>query len=305
MTAKQTPKIDHLIRDEITAFVNDRLSRKLSPRTIAYYQHELDWFAAWLDKHSITRMDGITADIIRQYQIDLGETRNAGGLHATWRAIKAWLNWYELEIDNPAYKNPIKKVSAPKVSKEPLPGIALEDVKKLVSACNPKHEHGQRDRAIIVMLVDTGLRKEELVALNVGDVNMRTGAVSVWHGKGDKSRTVILGASGRRELQRYLRNRNSPHPDDPLFLNHWNTRLTGSGLRQIIRRRAADAQVSEPGLHDFRRTFAIESLRNGIDLITLMHLMGHTDTVVLQRYLKLIEKDLQHAHTISSPGDMI
>ena len=71
----------------------------------------------------------------------------------------------------------------------------------------------------------------------------------------------------------------------------------------VIHRRSLKANIPEPQIHDFRRTFALESLRNNIDLVSLMHLMGHSSTVVLQRYLKLIESDLYEAHQRSSPAD--
>lgn len=310
MDATQT---NQPISKEIIAFIVDRTARQLSPRTIKFYQDELGWFSAWLAAQNppITHMPQITADLIRQYQIHLSQTRNPGGVHAAWRTIKAWLNWYAIELDDDSWRNPIRKVQPPKITSEPLPGIPIEHIKILLAVCNPKTITGQRDKAIITFLFDTGVRKEELVALNIEDINLKTGAVQILHGKGNKSRPVYLGAKARRELIRYLRTRPAtmdgadPAPSDPLFLNQAKTRLTGAGLRQIIRRRAAQANLPEPGLHDFRRAFALESLRNGIDLITLMHLMGHTDTKVLQRYLKLIENDLRRGHEKSSPADLL
>jgi integrase/recombinase XerD len=301
------PQTNQPIPKEIIAFIIDRTARQLSPRTIKYYTDELGWFSAWLahQQPPITHIQQITADLIRQYQIHLSATRNPGGIHAAWRAIKAFLNWYTIELDDDTYRNPIRKVHPPKINQDPLPGIPIDHIKALLAACNPKTTPGKRDKAIITFLFDTGIRKEELVNLTIADINLKTGAVQIIHGKGNKNRTVYLGASARRELIRYLRTRPETPPTAPLFLNQAKTRLTGAGLRQIIRRRAAEANIPEPGLHDFRRAFAIQSLRNGIDLITLMHLMGHTDTKVLQRYLKLVERDLQRGHEKSSPADAL
>lgn len=295
------------ISKEITAFIVDRTARQLSERTIEYYTEELGWFAAWLLRQDppISRMEQITADSIRQYQIHLGETRNPGGVHASWRAIKAWLNWFGAEIDDDAWRNPIRKVRPPKVNSDPLPGISVEHIRLLLATCNPQDAQGRRDKAIILFLFDSGVRKEELVKLNIGDIDMKTGSVQIIAGKGNKNRVVFLGAHARRDLIRYLRTRPDSGPDEPLWLNQTGGRLTGAGLRQVIRRHAAEAGIPEPGLHDFRRAFALESLRNGIDLVTLMHLMGHSDTKVLQRYLKLVENDLRRGHDKSSPGDLL
>jgi integrase/recombinase XerD len=73
-------------------------------------------------------------------------------------------------------------------------------------------------------------------------------------------------------------------------------RLSKSGLRQIVRRCAQRAGLPEPGMHSFRRAFAINSLRNGMDVVTLQRLMGHADLSVIDRYLALLDEDLQRAH---------
>jgi integrase/recombinase XerD len=297
------PITNHLISNEIIAFLIDRQARKLSPRTLQFYEDELRYFNRFTLVSSSPNLEDVTPQLIREYLIQLGSHRNSGGIHAAFRAIKAFLNWWELELDDPAHRNPIRKVTPPRVSKEAPPGIPIQNVRLMLLTCNPKSELGQRDRAILTILIDTGLRKEELVALNLSDINLRTGAVQVRHGKGDKKRTVYLGAKARRELIRYLRYRPDPPPNSSLFENQSHTHLTGAGLRQIVRRHADLAHLPEPGLHDFRRTFALESLRNGIDIVTLMHLMGHTTTTILLRYLKLIERDLQNGHALSSPGD--
>src|SRR5574341_606479 len=98
---------EHLISTEVTAFIVDRRARRLSPATISYYQHELDWFLAWLVGQGIRIMAAITADVIRKYLIDLGQRRNENGCHASYRAIKAFLKWYADELDDPSYLNPL------------------------------------------------------------------------------------------------------------------------------------------------------------------------------------------------------
>ena len=292
----------HLIRHEIIAFIIDRQARDLSPKTISYYQNELNWFANWLQTKSIANVEDIQPETIRLYLIHLAETRNAGGKHASWRAIKAWLNWYGDEIDEPTWKNPIRKVAPPKTRKEPLPGISIPHYNALLVSCD-KSAFGQRDRALLTALLDTGLRGNEMSNLNVGDIEMKTGAIQVRNGKGKKDRTVYLGASGRKELIRYLRYRGETTNTDPLWLNQSGERLKFEGIREMISRHAIKAGIPEPSVHDFRRTFAIECLRNGMNVVTLMHLMGHTTTTVLLRYLKLIESDLATGHRDASPAD--
>jgi hypothetical protein len=80
--------------------------------------------------------------------------------------------------------------------------------------------------------------------------------------------------------------------------------LTYWGLNEVIRRRAKAAKVKKPGLHDFRRAFALNFLRNGGDIFTLQSLMGHADLQVLRRYLAQTNDDLREAHRKASPVDV-
>lgn len=204
--------------------------------------------------------------------------------------------WDEHEREN---KNPINKVKIAQPSNEPLPGVSLESVKKLLDFCS-----NQRDKTIILFLVDTRVRRSELCDIDVQEVNFFNGAAQIRHGKWDKSRTVYVGRKCRRELKRYLRKRNKLEPDSPLFATLKNeTRLSPQGLREVIRRRANDAGIDEPGLHDFRRLFAVSCLRNGMNLVTLSRLMGHTTLEVTRRYLHLLDEDLRSAHREASPVD--
>jgi len=301
-SASPAPDKEHLISREFIAFILDRRARQLSPNTIRYYQTELNWFQNYLKDHKIRLVDRINADLIRQYLTDLAERRNPVSVHASFRAIKAFFTWFTAELDDPAWRNPMRLITAPKISKDPLPGISPEHVQALIDACT-HGELGERDKAIIYMLYDTGIRKSELVHLDFGDVDLRTGAVQIRSGKGNKNRVVFMGNRARRELIRYLRYRGELVAISPLWTTQTGERLTASGLRQIIRRRAEAANIPCPGLHDFRRAYAVQSLRNQIDLATLAKSMGHTTLEMTRRYLDLVDDDLRKAHERTSPAD--
>jgi site-specific recombinase XerD len=290
--------VNHLISEEVRTFIIDCRARKLSLKTIQFYSLELEYFQRYLTSVQVVHVQDVTANLIREYLVDLGTHRNPGGVHAGFRAIKVFLNWYSKEED---WVSPIRKVQPPKLSTEPLAGVPAESVQLMLATCD-KSPLGLRDRALLLFLLDTGVRRGECVALNIGDVNLNDGSVFVRHGKGDKPRTVYIGLKCRRELSRYLRNHDLS-PAAPLWLSNKGTRLTALGLRQVIRRRANLANVPVPEVHDFRRSFALSMLRNGCDVFSLMRLMGHTSPTVLNRYLKILDGDLQVVHARSSPAD--
>jgi integrase/recombinase XerD len=291
------------LAQEIKAFLVDRQARGLSQHTILFYQTQLRYLDDFLAQAGITDVLAVTPHHLRRFILALGETHNPNGVHAAYRAFRAFFHWYEAEVEPKDWRNPVRKVRPPKVPVEPLEPIALADLKRLLETCERKDFIGDRDRTILLSLLDTGCRAAEFVALNVGDLNLATGAVRVREGKGGKFRTVFVGHKARREIVRYLRYRGGPGAGEPLWLTVEGTRLTYGGLRQIVRRRAARVGLPEPGLHSFRRAFALACLRNGVDLISLQRLMGHADLSILRRYLAQTDADLQAAHQRGGPVD--
>jgi integrase/recombinase XerD len=284
----------------VSNFIIDRQSRGLSPNTIRFYRDELGLFDRWLVIKQSPKILSITPDILRAYFVDLATTRNKGGVHTSFRAIKACLNWLEAEEDGD-YKNPIHKVQVPPAKNKALPGIPIADIQKMIDVC--VGDLAQRDKTILLMLLDTGARAFEFVALNLGDIDFSTGAIIIQHGKGDKERIVYIASRSRKALRRYLKGRTGLNPSAPLWLNEDGDRLAIRGLRAIVERRAVNARVPIPGLHDFRRAFALNMWRNGVDILTISRLMGHSALEVTKRYIAKFDTDLRAGHAKGSPVD--
>lgn len=291
----------------VSAFTLDRQSRGFSPGTLAYYKVKFKRFSIFTEEHKITRVQDITANDLRTFLIELEEEgHNKGGVIAIWRAIKAFLRFYEEELDLDDWKNPVYKVRPKPPNNEPLDPVEIDVVRKLLATCE-KTLVGRRDASILTFLMDTGVRASELVSLDRDDVNLVTGAVFVRHGKGDKGRNVFLAKTARRYLRRYL-NARGEDASKALFVtdkeDQGRDRLTYFGLRSMIRRRSGLANLEKPpSLHSFRRSFVINSIRNGADLLTLQHLLGHSTLKVIERYAKILEDDLMRVHSKTSPVD--
>ncbi len=292
--------------EEVRAFLVACRAKRLSSATVARYERELAKWRAWMEAAGVGQVQRIKATEIRQYLIHLEETgHNPGGQHLAYRTIRRFLRWYEREYEPDGWRNPIAKVDAPRVPEEILQPLDLDHLRRMLASCTARNLANDRDRAVLLCLLDSGCRASEFVALRVGDVDLVDGTVTVRHGKGGKDRTVILGAKSRAALGRYLRRRPGVGPSDPLWATMSEGRLTYWGLWQIVRRRAAAAGVPMPGLHVFRRTFGLLSLRGGMDLETLRRILGHRDLSVLKRYLAQTKDDLREAHERSGPVDNV
>lgn len=162
----------------------------------------------------------------------------------------------------------------------------------------------ERDTAIIVTLVDTGIRASELCNLRVGNYTEGTGRLHIQLGKGKKSRFVFLGLNGKKALWKYLSNhREGAQPGHPLFATRDNTHLDRNNLRNTIKRIADRAGVAAANIHRFRHTFAINFLRNGGTPLELQRLLGHQKMETVMIYVKLAEVDLETAQRTASPAD--
>lgn len=298
---------DDYILTWLEAFITDRKVQNLSKGTVRFYVEKLKLFAQYCDLESVFRVRQITPDIIRGYLVYLQEKdHNPGGIHAAYRTLRTFLYWWEQETEPDGWKNPIKKVRAPKLAVEPLEPVSIDIVRKLIETCEEKTLLALRDKALLVFLLDTGARASEVCAVNLEDIDLVSGSIEIRCGKGRKPRIVFLGQKGRRALRAYLKLRNREGSWDgktPCWINKDGERLTYWGLNEIIRRRARVANVGKPELHDFRRAFAINFLRNGGDVYSLQKLMGHADLQVLRRYLAQTNEDMRIAHQKFSPVD--
>lgn len=292
----EAPTNDQPLAECMLEFLSDCQARRLSRKTLVIYRDALTAFGKWLPADNLA---AVTPRDMRAYFVQLQTTHNPGGCHQHYRVLRTFFRW--LVNEDMLGANPMARLHAPKLADHPLPPVSLADVHAMLATCD-KRFTGQRDRAILLTLLDTGCRAAEFVALDVTDLDMDTGSLIVQHGKGDKRRSVFVGGRTRRELARYLRLRTG---GAALWVTRDGSRLTYAGLRQIVRRRAEYAGVPEPGLHAFRRAFCLQCLRNGMDLISLQRLMGHADLSLLKRYADQSTADLRAAHARAGPVDRL
>jgi site-specific recombinase XerD len=290
------------LRKWIGIYLHACRSRNLAGGTLEFYSKKLGAFSKFCLEHNAADIPQISADLIRQFLIALNESgHRPAGVHCYYRSIKTFLKWYERETEPAGWRNPINKVAAPHVPLEPLDPVRIETIKAMLETCKRGKLSDARDRASLLVLLDTGMRLAEFLSLNREDVDPITGLILIRSGKGRKPRNVYLGDKSRQVLRRYVKERKDYNP--ALWVSQSGERLTETGLRMMLRRRAAQAGVPVPSPHDFRRAFAIERWRAGVDILTLSKLMGHTSLQVLNRYIKQIGEDLERAAKQSSPVD--
>lgn len=164
----------------------------------------------------------------------------------------------------------------PKVSLPPVEPYPHEDIMAFVAAARTR-----RDRAILLLFLDTGLRCSELLRLRDQDINRRERIIRI-HGKGGKYRLVAPGQTAWAALTTYLDSRAD---------NVWQEGIaTTSGLRSWLRRLAVRAGLERANLHRFRHGFACAFLENGGDSGSLQELLGHETPQMTEHYAAAVRR---------------
>ena len=285
------------------AFLLDRKAQNLTRKTLEFYRLNLQKFIDWCDTQAVKTIQQITPELLRAFFVAMTEKgHTAGGVHAFYRTVRVFLRWYVNEFEPEGWRDPLKKIRPPKVDIEPLEPVPLEHVRAMLDTCERGKFTGARDAAILLFLLDTGVRAGELLALDRQDADILTGEVLIRKSKSRKPRTVFLGRAARRALRGFLKLRGADNVR-AVFVTDEIERLKMAGLRQVMVRRARRAGVPVPPLHSFRRAFALTMYRAGVDLLTIQRLLGHSDMSILERYIKQNAEDLRGAHERGSPGD--
>jgi integrase/recombinase XerD len=285
------------------------LDKKLefSSRTVETYSYT---FRYLVDYTNDTEIEAITKQDVLGFLDYLISERNFSkrSVHDAVARLSSLWSWASEELK---VAHVVKGIDI-KFSQVIIEPFTQEEVKRLVDATEYRAwfiKKGKRvrmkrptalfDRAIILTLLDTGIRASELCALTLADYEEKTGRLFIRHGKGDKPRIVILGNRARKALFKYLATRENVKPTEPLLATRSDTFLRRDNLRHKLDRIGKAAQVEKVHPHRFRHTFAINFLRNGGNILTLQQLLGHSTLEMVKHYARIAEQDIDGAVTHS------
>lgn len=215
------------------------------------------------------------------------------------------------------YPHVVKGIELPKYDSKVIVPFTIEETKALLSAAEwtstwdtgtgkktrSKRPTARRDVAIILTLLDTGIRVAELCNLTVKDYQSDTGRLHIRHGKGNKSRHVFAGLRAQKGIWRYLLERDRVRPADALFASKTENAMERNNVRHTLSIIGNNAGVEGVHPHRFRHTFAVEFLRNGGNVFELKKILGHEKLATVEIYLEIASVDIQKAQQANSPAD--
>lgn len=279
----------------LTKLINQFIASKalsVSARTLEWYHYNLDPLAAGsLGSGGVTQ---IATEDLEAFLATQAAGRSARTLEGFYMALHALFAW-ALERGHVA-TNPMTPIKTHR-SRGKIPEVFNDaQIRALLGAAD-----NRRDRAILLTLLDTGLRRNELLNLDVEDLDLNEGFIKVHGGKGDKDRFVPVGDTAGAALGEMLMD----HPrTGALFRNRYDKRLQKGGLRSmLLRLRERAGLTCRVHPHKFRHTFARNYLERG-DLESLRDILGHEDIrITAEIYGSFTRARLKEQHRRCSPVD--
>jgi integrase/recombinase XerC len=291
------------VEDAAADFLVARELEGRAPETVRVYRVALADLAAFAGDVAPADLDAPT---LRRWLAGLA----ARGLTGTsqngyLRVARNFLRWAEAEgaygVDTAA----LARVKSPRLDTAEVEPFTPAEIARLYAACLPGAWLGLRQRAVLSVLLDAGLRAGELCGLRLGDVDLRAGLLTVRAAtsKARRGRAVQLGRRAQRDLDRWFVYRVEQWPapaDAPVFVGHQGSGLTPRTLERLVERLGRRAGVPDCHPHRARHTFALYSLKAGLSVFEVQALLGHSDLAMTKRYAKMIEADVSEAKRAKS-----
>lgn len=273
---------------------HQRVERGASPHTLRAYRRTLDRWRVYVTEHHRSIATAERADV-RGFLFRVGHDRSPATRAQHASALRALYRWLD-EVGIPAVLSPAA-IGVPHVP-QAVPHVPSEARVAAVLQSDPPL--GERDQALIELLYTAGLRVSEVVALDLGDVDLDERHVHVRSGKGGKPRIAPMGPVAAAALSAWLATR-PPVDHVALFLNARGGRLTARSVRRIVQRVGAVHGLPGAHPHMLRHAFATHLLDRGADLRAIQALLGHESLSTTQRYTRVSVAGLLKTHRSTHP----
>ncbi|WAH39022.1 tyrosine-type recombinase/integrase [Alicyclobacillus dauci] len=301
-------------------------SKGLSLKTIAAYEQSLKLFVVYLkNEHEVERINDVRTGHLRQYilyvqqrgkysvvnteaskMVNFPERRtdykkpvSNVTVNNYTRNIKVFFNW--LRQEGELSKNPFESVTPIRTVRRKKVGLGHDEFKRLLEQFDYTTFHGYRNKVIVMLLQDTGMRISECLEILVESIDFQHKMILLSKTKGNKERYIYYSPVMARELKHYLKFKDRYTETELLFPTRKGTRLTVHSFEKQLR----DAS-NRIGLHVYphllRNNFARHYLLNGGDFYTLSRILGHSSvTVTEEAYMDLSHEEIGQKYQNHSP----
>lgn len=291
-------------------------------QALQYHQHTwkehkryLKLFIEFSESYGAKMATEVTRDLVEDFQVYVSEYRKADGnkLNANgqirWfvpvRVFFRWLTKRRYVLYNPA-----SELEHPKIDRT-LPSSILtsKEAERVMIQTDIHKSIGLRDRAILETFYSTGMRRFELTALCVSDIDFDRETVMIKKGKGRKARVIPIGDRALKWIEKYMKDARpkfeGENTGDLLFLSSKQRPLCNRRVSELVTHYLKKAKLKKTGsTHVFRHTMATLMLENGADVRFIQEMLGHSSLKATQIYTRVSIKKLKEVHTKTHPAKL-
>jgi site-specific recombinase XerD len=264
----------------------------------------------------------LTKELLERFLNYLAKDRGCSDKTVNQRlsAIHAFFSYVQTEVPEEIFH--CQQILAIDFKKVPrgsfVEHVSLDAIEAILAQPNTETLKGRRDLTILALLYDTGARVSEVVGIRVRDVRIDNPATVKLLGKGDKARVTPLMSQTKELLELYIKEQGLTMANSgarPLFFNHRGEKLTRVGIAYILEKHVALAKEKRPNLiaesvspHVLRHSKAMHLLQNGVNLVYIRDLLGHTDISTTETYARanaeMKRKAIEGAYRSPAPKDL-
>lgn len=283
-----TLKLNSRLRGEKKEYIN-----------LCYYR--LDRWRKFIESEfAIEDAEAVKTKHIKQYILYVQNRglEKAITINNSLATLKVFFNYLVEEEFIDEMANPMRKIKSLKEDKRVITTFNDAEVSRILQDVKEVTYNNVRDKLILIMLFDTGVRVSELCSIKNSDIARKYILI---HGKGSKERMIYISKTMRKYMRKYeelkeirFAHKNAEDIEDYYFLDQCAKKLHRSRINKILKEHCQRAGVRKEvrcSPHDCRHYFAQKQLRNGIDVYSLSQLLGHYDTQMTAKYLKGLEQE--------------
>ena len=291
------------------------LVRNYSEHTVKSRRVFIERFIRWCEPRGVTEPVEVTRPILERYQRHLFHYRQNNGKPLTFMSqhthivpLRVWFKW--MARQRYILHNPASELELPRMEHRlPKTIFSVTEIEQVLAQPDVNDPLGLRDRALMEVLYSTGIRRRELAALKLYDVDTERGTVTIRLGKGKKDRVIPIGDRAASWVEKYIREARGQivvEPDDyTVFVSNAGEPFNLDYLTQLVRDHVDAANIGKRGAcHTFRHTMATLMLENGADIRYIQQMLGHSDLKTTAIYTHVSIRQLKLIHAATHPAHL-
>ena len=304
------------LSEPVERFTAEMQSRNWSENTVSGYRYRLQWFVNYLTKNhpDVAHITHVTADVIAAFQLWMckretttGKPFSVASQRGVLAAIKSFFDF--CSVERIVLVDPFRTIEMPKMGRRLPQGVlSPKEMRQLLKQPNLDTCAGLRDRAILETLYSTGIRNAELRRLQLTDVDLDRGYLTVINGKNKKDRVVPLGKVAAHYIREYL-SKARPRllhdtAEQTLFITLQGRPLAQSTLETLVKNHGDRARIGRRVFpHGLRHTCATAMLNGKADIRFIQEMLGHESLSSTEIYTHVSVADLKRVHARAHPRE--